>query len=127
MNQEVENLIQKAQQSLEASKLLLEGGFSDFAVARAYYTMFYIAQAFLLAEKNISFSKHSAVISAFGRELAKTDLIPRKYHQFLKQAQDLRHLGDYGEINLINKEQAKIQIEKAKELLDFTQEYFDKS
>lgn len=126
MNQEVENLIKKAQQSLEASKLLLEGGFSDFAVARAYYTMFYLAQAFLLGEKNMSFSKHSAVISAFGRELAKTDLIPRKYHQFLKQAQDLRHLGDYGEINLINKEQAKIQIEKAKEFLDFTQEYFDK-
>lgn len=126
MNKEAENLIKKAQQSLEASKLLLEGGFPDFAVARAYYTMFYLAEAFLLAKKNMSFSKHSAVISAFGRELAKTDLIPRKYHQFLKEAQDLRHLGDYGELNIINKQQAQIQIQKAKEFLDFTKEFFKK-
>lgn len=126
MNKEAENLIKKAQQSLEASKLLLEGGFPDFAVARSYYTMFYLAEAFLLAKKNMSFSKHSAVISAFGRELAKTDLIPRQYHQFLKEAQDLRHLGDYGELNIINKQQAQIQIQKAKEFLDFTKEFFKK-
>ncbi|AFZ47511.1 HEPN domain protein [Cyanobacterium stanieri PCC 7202] len=124
MNKERDNLIIKARQSLKASQLLLTGGYPDFAVARAYYTMFYLASAFL-AHKNMSFSKHSAVISAFGREFAKTDLIPRKYHEFLKKAQDLRHLGDYGEIDLIDTFQAQSEIEKAEEFLNFTIDYFD--
>jgi len=82
MNKERDNLIIKAEQSLNASQLLLEGGYPDFAIVRAYYTMFYLASAFL-ADQNISFSKHSAVISAFGREFAETNLIPRKYHEYL--------------------------------------------
>jgi uncharacterized protein (UPF0332 family) len=125
MNEDIEHLIIKAQQSLAASKLLLEGGYPDFAVARAYYTMFYLASAFL-ASKNLGFSKHSAVISAFGREFAKTDLVPRKYHQYLKQAQDLRHLGDYGDINIIEASQVKIQIAKAEEFFNFANDYLKK-
>jgi uncharacterized protein (UPF0332 family) len=39
--------------------------------------MFYIAEAFLEG-KGLSFSKHSAVIAAFGREFAKTQLVPTK-------------------------------------------------
>lgn len=123
MNKERDNLIIKAEQSLNASQLLLGGGYPDFAIARAYYTMFYLASAFL-ADRNMSFSKHSAVISAFGREFAKTNLIPRKYHEYLKKAQDLRHLGDYGEINIIDICQAELEIEKAKEFLNFTHDYF---
>ncbi|MBF2055948.1 MAG: HEPN domain-containing protein [Cyanobacterium sp. T60_A2020_053] len=124
MIEEVKNLLIKAEQSLEASKLLLDANYPDFAVTRAYYTMFYVASAFLLAEKNMTFSKHSAVISAFGREFAKTGLIPRKYHQFLKQAQDLRHLGDYGDVNVIQQPEAIIQIQNAEDFLSFTINYF---
>lgn len=119
MNQDIRNLIKKAEQSLEASKLLLKGGYADFSVARSYYTMFYLASAFL-ATKNLAFSKHSAVISAFGREFAKTNLLPRKYHQYLKEAQDFRLLGDYGNINLISSQEAQLQIQKAQEFFYFT-------
>lgn len=126
MSEDLKNLMIKAEQSLEASKLLLKGGYPDFAVARAYYTMFYLASAFLVT-KNLSFSKHSAVISAFGREFAKKELIPRKYYQYLKQAQDLRHLGDYGEINLIKAEEATMEIGKAQEFLNFAYIYLNKN
>lgn len=123
MNESINNLLIKAQQSLEASELLLAGGYPDFSIARAYYTIFYLAEAYL-ATKNLAFSKHSAVISAFGREFIKTNVLPQEYHQYLKQAKDLRHLGDYGEINTITKQQAKIQIERAKTFLEFSQNYF---
>ena len=83
MNEEIENLMLKAQQSLEASRLLLEGGYPDFAVARAYYTMFYLASAFL-ASQNLGFSKHSAVISAFGREFAPNRFNTEKISSILK-------------------------------------------
>lgn len=52
MNIKVQKLLIKAEQSLNASEYLLKGGYIDFAVARAYYTMFYLAEAFLIT-KNI--------------------------------------------------------------------------
>src|ERR1017187_10687086 len=39
----------------------------DGAVSRAYYAMFHVAGALLLS-KGMTFSKHSAAISAFGQE-----------------------------------------------------------
>jgi uncharacterized protein (UPF0332 family) len=115
-----ENLLLKAQQSLEASKYLLQGQFYDFAVARAYYTMFYVASAFLAGD-DLAFSKHSAVISAFGREFAKTERVPHKYHKYLKEAQKLRILADYGEMYLLSEEETQLQIQKAEDFLLFAQ------
>lgn len=68
---EITGLIKKAKASLEASKKLLQGGYSDFSASRSYYAMFYAVQALLLS-KNLAFSKHSAVIAAFGKEFIKT-------------------------------------------------------
>ncbi len=39
---------QKAQDSLRAAKLLEENELIDFAASRAYYAMFYVAEAFLI-------------------------------------------------------------------------------
>jgi uncharacterized protein (UPF0332 family) len=71
MTLEQSALIKKAQDSIEAARLLKNSGYYDFSVSRAYYAMFYVAEAFLL-EDDLSFSKHSAVISAFGRRFAKS-------------------------------------------------------
>ncbi|MDB9494423.1 HEPN domain-containing protein [Spirulina major CS-329] len=117
MNENQQQLIAKATQSLNAAKYLYQGEYYDFAVARAYYTMFYVASAYLEGE-GLSFSKHSAVISAFGREFAKTGRIPKEFHRHLKEAQDLRLLGDYGEINILDKEEAATQIERATAFLN---------
>ncbi len=40
---EQQGLIQKAQRSLQAAKLLNQDDLAEFAAARAYYTMFYVA------------------------------------------------------------------------------------
>ncbi len=36
------------------------------------------------------------MISAFGREFAKTEKLNPKFHRWLIDAQDLRNIGDYG-------------------------------
>jgi uncharacterized protein (UPF0332 family) len=74
MTDEQRELLLKAQQSLEAARLLLSNNFPDYAASRAYYAMFYIAETFLEGE-GFSFSKHSAVIAAFGREFAKPHVV----------------------------------------------------
>ena len=53
-----------------AAQLLNDQGFHDFATSRAYYAMFYVAEALLLGE-GLTFSKHSAVIAAFGKSFVK--------------------------------------------------------
>jgi uncharacterized protein (UPF0332 family) len=95
MKHEVEVLPQKARESLHAAELLRQEGYLDFAVSRAYYAMFYAAEALLL-DHGLSYSSHAAVIAAFGREFAKTKALDPKLHRYLIDAQDLRNLGDYG-------------------------------
>ncbi len=124
MTPEQNQLFQKAQQSLNAANYLLEGGYYDFAVSRAYYTMFYIASAFLLGD-GLTFSKHSAVISAFGKEFAKTERVPVKFHRQLKEAQDLRNVGDYGATGLISEEEAEVQIQRAKAFLAYYRKFLE--
>ena len=116
MTDEQRELLLKAQQSLEAAKLLLSQDFTDYATSRAYYSMFYIAQAFLVGE-GLAFSKHSAVIAAFGREFAKTRRIPVEFHRYLIEAQSLRTTGDYGQLNALTAEQAVEQITHAESFL----------
>ncbi|MGK7886141.1 MAG: HEPN domain-containing protein [Crocosphaera sp.] len=81
MKIEQQQLLQKSQDSLQAAQLLVDNNLPAFAVARAYYAMFYIAEAFLLGE-NLTFSSHAAVIAAFGRVFSKTKPIPLNYHRF---------------------------------------------
>lgn len=109
MTPEQLELLLKARQSLSAAQVLLDNTYPDFASSRAYYTMFYIAEALLVGE-GMSFSRHSAVISAFGREFASTGRVPVKFHRFLMDSQDLRNVGDYGQLNAITAEKVEKQI-----------------
>ena len=66
---EISELLERARLSQKAAANLLRDGFPGFAASRAYYSMFYVAQALLLS-KDMSFSSHSAVIAAYGKEFA---------------------------------------------------------
>jgi uncharacterized protein (UPF0332 family) len=59
-------LLGKAQRAIQAARTLLDAGdLPEFATGRAYYAMFYVAEA-LLEEKDLRFSKHGGVHGAFG-------------------------------------------------------------
>ncbi len=116
MNSEQQYLIQRAGESLDAARLLLQEGYAGFAASRAYYTMFYIAKACLL-DKGLTFSKHSTVVSAFGQHFAKTGQIPVEFHRYLIDAMEVRHIGDYG-IQPVDKAEASLQITRAEQFLE---------
>ena len=115
MKDDIRYLLEKAKESLDAAALLNHEGYPSFAASRAYYSMFYIAEALLL-DIGLSFSSHSAVISAFGREFIRTGKIEAKFHRYIIDAQDLRNLGDYG----VGK---KISTEQSQEILNWSQEF----
>lgn len=93
-------LLHKAQASLYWARQMADGGQYGFAASRVYYAMFYVAQIFLLSQ-GLSFSKHSAVIAAFGKHIAHPGIGPVAFHRYLIDAQDARLIGDYApEANL---------------------------
>ncbi|NCO74815.1 MAG: HEPN domain-containing protein [Cyanobacteria bacterium] len=94
MNNTQQKFLEKARKSLEVAKQINENGYPEFAVSRSYYTMFYIASAFLEGE-NLTYGKHSAIISAFGKYFANTNKVPKIYHRWLIEAEKMRKGGDY--------------------------------
>ena len=116
MNEAVLELLEKSAQSIGAAELLLKDGYVDFAASRSYYAMFYAVEALLLS-RDLTFSKHSAVISAFGKEFVKTGLIDAKFHRSILNAFDLRNSGDYGSIHAVSGEKARQTIGDAIEML----------
>jgi uncharacterized protein (UPF0332 family) len=118
MNSQQIDLVNKAQDSLNAAKLLKSNNYFDIAVSRAYYAMFYIAEAYLEGE-NQQFSSHAAVISSFGKNFAKAGKVPKKFHRFLIDAQALRQTSDYGKFQTISEQQANQQIANAEEFVNF--------
>ena len=94
MTAKQEALLKKAHRSLEAASRLLRDGDPDFAVSRAYYAMFYAAEALLLS-RDLSFRSHAAVISAVGQHFAATGVLAKEHHQNFIAAQYARSAGDY--------------------------------
>lgn len=86
--------MEKAKRSLAAATVLFERDDYDFAASRAYYAMFYMAEAALI-ERRKTYSKHAGVISGFYQEFVATKLIEQKFHQMLHQAFEDRTQGDY--------------------------------
>ena len=89
----------------------------DFSVSRAYYAMFYVVEALLLRE-GLTFSKHSAVIAAFGQRFAKTGKAPEEFHRYLIEAEDRRNAGDYDYQPGLSEGDAKLQIERAEKFIE---------
>ncbi len=116
MNEEQAKLIQKARQSLGAAKVLGESDYPEFAISRAYYAMFYVASAFLEGQE-LSFSRHSAVIAAFGKNFAKTNIVPRKFHRYLIDAEKARCEADYDTDKDFSSEEIADHIRHAEEFL----------
>jgi len=113
---EILSLLEKARRSIKASKVLFSEGDYDFAISRAYYAMFYCAEAVLLT-KELRFKKHSGVIAMFGKEFVKTGLLPEKLHQYLIDAYSEREKGDYEALYLQSEDEARKIIERAEEFI----------
>jgi uncharacterized protein (UPF0332 family) len=91
---EVALYAEHAQQMLQVADHNLADGFYASAINRAYYAIFYAANA-LLATKGLSRSKHSAVVATFRRHFIKPGLIEDEYSDIYGRVMANRHVGDY--------------------------------
>ncbi len=125
MKEAGKKLIEKAGRALYAAERLMEGGDAEFAVGRAYYAMFYAAEA-LLNEKGLRFRKHGGVHAVLGEHFVKTGLLDRKYHRWLLEAFSKRVAGDYGVEADVTSDDVKLMIGQAREFLEAAKRILEK-
>ena len=113
---ETGKLLAKSARAITAAEVLLRENQADFAAGRAYYAMFYVAEA-LLGERGLHFRKHAGVHAAFAEHFAKTARLAPKFHRWLLDAFDLRLTGEYGVETVISPEDTRRLIDQAKEFL----------
>ena len=114
---EIKSLVKKARKYLRSAEILLKEGDYESSVSRTYYAMFYCAQAMLLT-KNLSFSSHKGVISAFGEHFVKTGAFPKEMGRELNRAFEKRQLGDYEYTFVISKREAEELLESGKKFVN---------
>ncbi len=86
--------IRNAHEMLEVAALNLSEDYHGSAVNRAYYAIFYAANA-LLATQGLTRSKHSGAIAAFRERFVKTGLIEVEYSDLYGRVMENRHVSDY--------------------------------
>lgn len=124
-NREVSLYMANAKRMLEAAQLMLDNDFYASAVNRAYYAVFYAANA-LLATKRMARNKHSGVISAFRQYFVKTGLIANEHSDAYGKLMDHRHGGDYDLVPLVDEAQVRDDLEDARKFVEHVQEWLHK-
>ena len=103
---------------------MIREGFANIAASRAYYALFYVAEALLLG-RGLAFSSHSAVIAAYGKEFARPETLDPKFHRYLIASQNLRQTGDYGVEQNVSLDEASQVVDWADEFLSAAEDWLN--
>jgi uncharacterized protein (UPF0332 family) len=112
----IRQYLAKAHQVLDAGRLACEHQDYITAVNRAYYTIFYAANA-LLASEQLERSKHSGVLAAFRQHFVKTGRIEPEYSDYYGATMDERMEGDYDADNFLDQVTAERALARAEQFL----------
>lgn len=110
--EEIQALLKKAERSLRAASSMIDSQDFDFSLSRAYYAMFYSAEALLLT-KDLRFSKHSGVIACFGKEFIKEGVFSEQLYDYFIKGFRERQKGDYDVVSMPSREDALEMVERA--------------
>jgi len=122
MSEGTAKLLEKSTRSLSAGESLLAGDHVEAAASRAYYAMFYVAEA-LRDERGLRFRKHGGVHGAFGEQFVKTGLLDPKYHRWLLAAYNKRITADYGVDAQLSAREAGEMLAQAREFLQAARQF----
>jgi len=127
MKEYTSKLLDKALDAIEGAEGLTNMGKAEIAAGRAYYAMFYVAEALLYNEFDLKLNQHGRqVIAAYGKNFAKTKVLDPKYHRWLRDGFEKRISGDYGVDTGINQDVAADMINQARDFLMDARAYMEK-
>lgn len=122
MKEGTRQLLEKAERAIQAGEALLAAVGAEFAAGRAYYAMFYTAEA-LLHDREQTFSKHGTLHAAYGKEFAKSGLLDPKFHRWLLNAFDVRLQEDYDAETQVSRALVEEMLKQARTFLAAAREF----
>jgi len=109
--------LQRARETLEEAKILLEAGHANAYVNRLYYACFYAVSALLLT-RNLSTSKHRHLRALLHQDYVKTGLVSEQIGKHFDLLFDSRHEGDYEDLVLFETEKVRPWLEPTRAFVD---------
>jgi uncharacterized protein (UPF0332 family) len=104
--------LQKAYETLDTSKAMLEIGKYSDSLNRSYYAVFHSLRA-VLALDGFDSKKHSGIISYFNQNYIKNEKIDKTYSKIINSLSDMRNESDYDDFFISTKEDAVNQFNNA--------------
>jgi uncharacterized protein (UPF0332 family) len=110
--------LQRARETLEEARLLLNAGHVNACVNRVYYACFYAVSA-LLMTRNVSTSKHAHLRSLLHRDYVKPGHIPAEMGKQFDLLFDSRQEGDYADLVVFDAKDVEPWFERTEAFVDF--------
>ena len=107
-----DRLFSKAQTYLRSAAVLYELEDFDSCASRAYFAMFYAAQALLLHE-NGALPTQQGIRTVFKNTFVDTGRVPTRAGNVLNQAYELQEMADYGHHFAVDQDQAERVLQEA--------------
>ena len=124
MNEYAQYRLALATERVATTKSLIDIGAYRDSINRSYYAIFTAVRA-LLAEREIDFKKHSAVIGYFRREYIKTGIFDVKFSEYIGAAFRFRNDCDYEDFVIVSREEAETQYLHAVEFVAAVKNYLE--
>lgn len=109
--------LERARESIEEARILLEAGHTNAFVNRLYYACFYAVSAALLS-RGISSPKHAGVRALFHQQLVKPGLVPLELGKFFGTLFDNRQKGDYSDFVRFDQDEVRPWLTRAEKFVD---------
>lgn len=114
--------INTAREDLESAEINFESGHYRASNNRAYYAIFRAISA-CLALKFKAYKQHAQVIGNFNKDFVHTGIFSKEISKKISRAQEVRHASDYDDFYIVSVEDAREQLETAKEVVDMVEKY----
>ena len=126
MDDLVKYRLESASERLKSAEILYESGQWKDSIGRSYYAIFTAVRA-LLATVPIDFAKHAGVIQYFHKEYIKVGIFEPRFGKILDKAFQIRNNCDYNDFYLVSADDAKSQLDNAKDFLWVIADYLESS
>jgi uncharacterized protein (UPF0332 family) len=113
----VDYRLERARETLEEARVLLETGHANACVNRLYYACFYAVSALLLTQ-NISTSKHSHVRSLLHRDYIRPGHVSKEMGDHFDLLFDSRQKGDYEDLVVFDAARVRPWVERTVSFVD---------
>ena len=117
--------MQRAYETQQDAKYLLEKESYNSAINRFYYAIFYAIRA-LLATKGLDSSKHSGVIALFHKEFVKPGIIPKEIAKIPNITFEKRSDSDYEDYHVFTRSEVDDLAAKSEIFLTEVNKVLDK-